>query len=213
MHFKTRLLFYVAMFSLFASLTSPLNAQWYTNVQFSQNDPFSFDPQRSVLFPDLGLTLDGHPASGKMYAILPAATISKLQLAQQHTLVLKTHILTPAEAASYKKIFADVASSSQIPWIIGAISMFPGDLPVAIGITSTLMDGLNRHFDSKQEVSASQLSVLMSANGEFQYVLVLMQDPADSSHTYVSSNIVYQTKVGSELRSYVITSSTFALKS
>jgi hypothetical protein len=85
------------------------------NVPFIDNDPLQFDSQREVLFPNSGLTLGGHPAPGKMYAILPSQTVKKLQDDPKHLLVIDQHVLTASEATSYKQIFHNVSGSYQVP--------------------------------------------------------------------------------------------------
>jgi hypothetical protein len=190
-----------------------LNAsEWYEDVAFTQSDPFQFDKQRIVLFPHSGLTLGGHPATGKLYAILPPSTVSQLDNDSKHCITLASHALTADEARSYKTIFTSVASSSQIPWIVGAIGSLPTPVTSLVGVVSTLIDGLYRLTDSKQKVSSSALAELMAQGGRFDLVLILIKDPHNLAHRYVSSTVTYSTTVGAEARTYAITSSTFALK-
>jgi hypothetical protein len=186
--------------------------EWYENVTFVDNDPFQFDSQRSVLFPHSGLTLAGLPASGKLYAVLPAATVTQLQNDPKHLIVIDSHVLTGQEATSYQNIFHDAASAGQVPWIVGAIGSIPSTVTSAIGITSTLLDGLTRYAQTGNRANASALEQLMAKNGRFDLVLVLIPDPKVPSHQFVSSTVVYNTTVGAETRTYAICSSTFALK-
>jgi len=186
--------------------------EWYESVSFVDNDPFQFDSQRAVLFPHSGLTLGGHPASGKVYAILPPATVTRLQNDPKHLIIIDSHKLTAQEAASYKKIFHDAAGSGQVPWIVGAIGSIPSAVTSAIGITSTLLDGLMRYAQAGNTVSASALEQLMAADGRFDLVFLLIQDSKVPTHQFVSSTVVYNVTVAGENRAYAICSSTFALK-
>lgn len=179
---------------LLVSSAVSLNAsEWYEDVAFTQSDPFQFDSQRIVLFPHSGLTLGGHPATGKLYAILPPSTLAHLDNDTKHCLTLASHALTANEARSYKAIFTSVAGSSQIPWIVGAIGSLPTPATSLVGIVSTLIDGLFRFTDSKQKVSASALAELMTEGGRFDLVLILIRDPQNSAHRYVSSTVTYST--------------------
>jgi hypothetical protein len=187
-------------------------SDWYENVTFVDNDPFQFDSQRSVLFPRSGLTIAGHPAAGKVYAILPAATVARLQSDPKHLIVIDSHKLNAQEAASYKTIFHAASNSGQVPWIVGAIGSIPSTVTAAVGITSTLLDGLARYAQTGNKVSASALEQLVAADGRFDLVLLLIQDPQTPGHQFVSSSVVYNVKVAGEDRSYAICSSTFALK-
>lgn len=175
-------------------------SEWYENVPFVQNDPFQFDSQRVVLFPRSGLTLSGHPATGKMYAILPAATITRLQNDPKHLIVVDSHVLTSKEAQSYKNIFHGVSTASQVPWILGAIGAIPTPVAATVGVTSTLLDGLYRLAQANQKVSASALEQLMSAGGRFDLALLLITDPNAPTHQYICSSVVYNVKVGGEDR-------------
>ena len=186
--------------------------EWYEAVQFIDNDPFQFDIQRGVLFPSAGVTLAGHVASGKMYAVLPSATVNRLQSSPNHILVLDTHVLTAAEAASYRQIFHRAASATQVPWIVGAIGAIPTEVTAFVSITSTLLDGLQRSSAANQKISAAGLEQLMAASGRFELALLLLHDPSVPSHQYVSTTVIYRVMVGNETRSYAICSTTFALK-
>ena len=63
--------------ALFLIALPAFSAEWYETTPFRANDPFQFDSQRSVLFPNTGLTLAGHPATGLLYATLPPATMAE----------------------------------------------------------------------------------------------------------------------------------------
>jgi hypothetical protein len=187
-------------------------SDWYESVAFVDNDPFQFDSQRFVLFPHSGLTVAGHPATRKLYAILPAATVANLQNDPKHLLVIDSHTLTAQEAESYKRISHDAAGRGQVPWIIGAIGSIPSSVTSAIGITSTLLDGLMRYAHSGNRVSAAGLEQLMARDGRFDLALVLLNDPQTPTHQFISSTVIYNTTVGAENRPYAICSRTFALK-
>jgi hypothetical protein len=77
---------------------------------------------------------------------------------------------------------------------------------------ATVMDGLSRYADSTQLVSSSALAALMSTGGRFDLLLVLVSDPKTPTQRYISSTITYSVNVGSEQRTYVISSRTIALK-
>jgi hypothetical protein len=205
--YKLSIIAILVVFSLGA-----MASDWYEDIMFVDNDPFQFDSQRVVLFPNSGLTLAGHPAAGKVYAILPAMTVNRLQNDPKHLIVVDSHKLTAQEAESYKKVFHDAASADQVPWVVGAIGSIPTTVTTAIGITSTLLDGLMRYAQAGNKVSASALEQLMAKDGGFDLVFLLLQDPHTHSHQFVSSTVVYNVTVAGENRTYAICSSTFALK-
>lgn len=187
-------------------------SEWYEGVTFVNSDPFRFDAQRAVLFPHSGLMLAGQLTTGKMYATLPSALVKQLQDAPSHMKIVDEHVLSAREAASYKSIFRDASSGSEVPWVIGAIGAIPAEIFSAVGITSTILDGLMRASKKNQTISAAGLEQLMAEDGRFQLALLLTQDPKATAHQYISTAIVYEVKVGNEMRSYVICSSTFALR-
>src|ERR1700683_1568925 len=187
----------ITLFTLFSTARA---SEWYENVQFVDSDPFQFDSQRSVLFPHSGLTLSGHPAAGTLFAILPTPTVTRLQNDPKHLIILDSHTLSAQEAASYKTIFHSASNAGQVPWIVGAIGSIPSAVTTAVGITSTLLDGLMRYEQASNKVSAAALAELMSTNGRFDLALLLLRDPDTPSHQFVSSTVVYTVTVGGENR-------------
>jgi hypothetical protein len=185
-------------------------AEWYEGVTFTQNDPLQFDSQRTVLFPKSGLHFGGNPATAKLYGILPRTTVEQMERAPNHLLVIDTHVLTAKEADSYKRIFHAQIDKGQVPWILGAIGAVPGTVTNLVGVTATLLDGVSR-LNPTQKVSASALEQLMAEKGQFSLVFILNK-AVDPNQRYVSSSVTYSVSVGGEQRSYVICSSTFALK-
>ena len=198
--------------ALFLIALPAFSAEWYETTPFRANDPFQFDSQRSVLFPNTGLTLAGHPATGLLYATLPPATMAEIQKRPNHLIVVDSHTLSPQEATSYKGIFKQHAEAAQIPWIIGAIGSLPTAISSAISATVTLLDGVQRLGSANQKISSVALAELMAAGGRFDLAYSVVPDPASPTHRYVNSTVVYFVNVNREARSYIICSSTFALK-
>jgi hypothetical protein len=184
-------------------------SEWYQTVSCTINDPFGFDSQRGVVFPSSGLHLEGRPATGYLYAVMPQAQVENIQKQASHLLVVDTHKLSSAEAASYRSIFKG-KGEQQIPWVVGAIGALPTTVTAALGITVTLIDGLQRIDSSRRDISAEQLSELMAADGVFDLAYAVVQD--SDKHNYIVSSVIYRVTVGREERSYVLSSSSFALK-
>jgi hypothetical protein len=179
----SRLLVFLAI-----SCSAVLADEWYEHVSLVVNDPFQFDSQKMVLF-HTGLTIGGHVAAGKIYAILPAATIAKAEHSPNHVLVVDSHTLNVAEAETYKDIFRAKSESGQIPWIVGVIGSIPVKITTVVGIATTLLDGLFR-LEPQHGVSASALSELMAENGRFDLAFIVMKDPTTPTHKYISSAIL-----------------------
>lgn len=95
---------------------------------------------------------------------------------------------------------------------LGAIGSIPTAPTAIIGVAMTLLDGLMR-LDSSQHVSATTLEQLMAPDGRFYIVNLISADSKSPAHKYVTFNLLYSVSVGSETRSYVLVSSTYAVKS
>lgn len=168
---------------------------------FSNVDPFGFSAFLSAgNFFSTGLSIQGHPATGNLWADLPRSTYAKLQGGKK--LIINSRTLTVQNAGTFANFFKSRSSAAQIPWILGPASLIPGVGTVITLMTSTL-DGLQRL--GQQSVDSDQLAALMADGGVF------FQTLAEESSSRLTVTTFYQVKVGNEGRMYGICSSTYGL--
>jgi hypothetical protein len=173
---------------------------------FSANDPFSFASQISVLFPNSGLRLSGHPSTGRLVAHIPKARYSQIKVAKNHQVVVDSKILSASEAQTYQKIFNDLSNAKDIPWILGPASLIPV-IGTVITIMTSSVDGLYRL--TKTTVSSDQFSVLMAKGGAF--IRTIGVDDIKSVGEVLTSIIYYTVKVGDEVRLFGVYSAAYGL--
>jgi hypothetical protein len=169
---------------------------------FAQNDPFGFSAAfLSVgnLFPS-GLSIDGNPARGNLWANVARSTYTQLQGGKK--LVMNQVALSRVKAQSFADFFKKKSNAAQIPWILGPASLLPG-VGALITITTSAIDGLQRIAEGS--VNSDQLSVLMADGGAFLQVLAL------EGSDRITATVFYAVKVGNEPRMYGICSSTYGL--
>lgn len=175
------------------------------NGYFAQNDPFSFSLaflSAGSFFGNSGLSIDGNPASGNLWVNLPRSTYIKLQGGKK--LLMDKKILSASDAQSFKRFFENASNSAQIPWILGPLSLITfGGIGTVITVVAFTIDGLQRI--SRPPIDSDQLSVLMSDGGSFARIL------GEEASFRITASILYSVKVGNEVRTYGISSSTYGL--
>lgn len=175
---------------------------------FTQNDPFFFSSQLSILFPSSGFKkIVGNIATGDWTVVLDRALLTQLGNAGGKGIVVEKCDLNSIKAASYKKLFDMVSNSGQIPFILGPLSLLP-IVGQAITIATSLVDGLNRI--SATGVSAEQLCILMADGGSFSKIL---STATVGGETRLGMTIVYSVSVGREARLYQVYASAHAVAS
>lgn len=172
---------------------------------FEQNDPLSFAPQLSVVFPTTGLHLEGLITQGKIFAVLPRTAYVKLSADKK--LIVDKYVLSKEKAKTYAEIFKRQAERSSIPWILGPASLIPG-IGAAITVATSTIDGIYRLADSGS-VTASQLVVLMANGGAFVKSWSLETHPKHGE--LLVTMVFYDVTVGTENRMFGIYSSKHAL--
>jgi hypothetical protein len=171
---------------------------------FSINDPFSFSftfLSVGSLFPQSGVSIKGHPASGDLWVDLPRSTYTQ-HLQTGKKLVFDQKVLSKKDAKSFAEFFTAKSQAAKIPWILGPASLLPVVGNVITIATSTI-DGLQRI--SEGSINADQLSVLMAEGGAF------IRTIAAESTARLTTTVFYTVKVGNEVRMYAICSATYGL--
>jgi hypothetical protein len=186
--------------------------QWYKNWKWVNADPYAFVyNQRDTLFPNSGYQLKGLPVEGYVYAIVTTDYRDDVWKQPNHAKVEREYPLRKvSDVTKFADYFRTRSQAIEVPYYLGALGLIPTPVTQLAANGTTLLDVLLHLVDSpKLRSNAGDLAATMAIGGVFQEIAIITQD-ADG-HDFFNLNIVYQVRIGDEMRSTVVSSATYAL--
>jgi hypothetical protein len=200
-------------FVLHAAIPAQAQDAWYKNepMRCESVAPAYMIEGFNAIFPRK-LPVTGESNLGKLYLEWPTADYKQIQSSQNHSRLRMSHTLTKTEAQSFKTSFTKLGNEG-VPWYANAAAstaawMIPEPVTKLIFKGSwTLFSALVKNNASK--IQALQLAVLFADGGELREIVI--GDEASADRPYLDDSVVYQVKVGNEVRNYTILSCTYAV--
>jgi hypothetical protein len=188
-------------------------ADWYKNepMRCESAATTSIIEGMNVTFPRK-LPAKGQSNLGKLYLEWPTADYKLIQGSTNHSRLRLSHTLTKTEAQKFNKWFTDLGNAG-IPWYANAAAsavgwMIPDPATKLIFKGSwTLFSALLK--SNASQIQALQLAVLFADGGQLREVVTA--DEATPGRPYLADSVIYQVKVGNEVRNYTLLSCTYAV--
>lgn len=173
--------------------------EWYENSAPNISDPFGINLYCRDF---LGATykMDAGRSVGQWYIILPKTKYDQIITSQNQGLIRKSRVIDRGKAHFLRNQLL-MRADQKIPLLLELIPGLPHVASVATTAIDLLLEGSRN--------TAREVAAVMADGGLMQEV-VRIEAPAPLS--FLSTSIVYTATVNKETRSYMLSSSTFAVK-
>jgi len=203
------------LFVIVAMVTSMLcegQQSWYQTVRFVERDPYAFNrTYRGILFPGTGYKLLGRPASGHVYVVLKRSEYDVIWTAPNHQKTMHERVVTATEASTFASHLRAHGTPVKVPTWISAVGLFPSTVLQLVGAGTTILDiALSAFGSGAADQSAAELAATMAPGGVFREIASLRRE--STGKDFFTLSLTYSVRVGNQLRSTVVASSSYALK-
>jgi len=208
---------FVTLLSLFvcsASLSAKGQDNWYKNepMRCESAAPPHVVAGMNAIFPR-DLPANGQANLEKLYLEWPSADYKQIQSLKNHSKLRLSHTLSKAEAQNLTRWFTDLGKAG-VPWYANAAAstaawMIPDPVTKVLFKGSwTLFTALLKN--NASQIQSLQLAALFADGGELREVVTA--DEASPGRPYLADSVIYQVKVGNEIRNYTLLSCTYAVR-
>lgn len=195
---------------------SALHAQPWYQTEKAKCDTVAADlptmEMINAIFPR-ELPIAGSPMT-VLYMNWPAADYRRIQGSRNHSDIRRQYTLNARDRDNLRRQFTQLGSGAKLPWYVNAATaaatwMISDTLGRNIfRVVKTVFRGVMDEANGR-ELTALEMAAVFAEGGVLKEVMTA-DEPAPGK-PYISDAVIYQVKVGNEMRNYTILSCTYAV--